>query len=332
MIARLAVLLAVAVCALALAACGASGGGAAPAPATTAGASSAGTCPTGTPRADRTAHLRPGVRALAADGERVFAANAERGIVSRIDATSGRVLQHLTGFRTPVDLSLAYGQLWVADRDAGRVMRIDPATGRRRVAADIGVPVALAPATGLIWMLSLDDGSLYALDGKRQSGLRVFDLGLPQKAPGAMAALGGTLFTLGYEDRSVLSVNGAIKRVTTGGVQLDANSVSDIAAGAGAAWVADPKDLSILRVDAGTRAISAFHAPRPMRPSALTVGPCGVWAVDPSGLVARFDPATQKPVGDPLDVGSSGGDITTDGADGVWVSDPVGGRVVHVAP
>lgn len=273
--------------------------------------------------------LQPGARAVTVGGRWVWVANPLTGTVDQVDGAGGHPIRRFGSLAAPVSITATAGRAWVAARDADRVYALDPRNGRKSVLMSVGVPVAVNAVGPDVWVLSLDDGSLYAADAKTAT-TTVFDLGVPELAPARMAPLGRDLWVLGQGDTSVVALNTNLRRATVGSVKLTANSTSDIATGDGGVWVADPKDFSVLRVDPGTKAVRAFRAAKPFRPTALAVGACGLWAVDATGHVARFDTRTLRMVGRALRIGRSGGDITDDGAGGVWVTDPSAGRLVHV--
>jgi DNA-binding beta-propeller fold protein YncE len=332
----LCVLAALAAC-IALSACGDDGepsrAATGTAAASTPPGSDAAACPARAPRVAGSAQLSPGVRALAVDPERrtLWAANADTGTVTAVDASTGRVKHRTGGYRSPVALAAGLGGVWVADQDRGSVYRIDPATGRSNLAFELGVPTGMEIVGDLLWVVSLDDGSVWAYQPSSKA-VALPDLQLSLRAPTGVTALGTTLWNLGSGDHSVAPLDTRIKRVVEGPTRLDVNSATDIDGGAGYVWVADPKDFSILRVNPITRSVEAFRTPARLKPVGIVVAQCGVWIVDERGYVARFDPKTAKVIGAPVRAARSGAKVVSDGGDGVWVSDPAGGRVVHVQP
>jgi YVTN family beta-propeller protein len=114
------------------------------------------------------------------------------------------------------------------------------------------------------------------------------------------------------------------------------SSPSDVAAGAGAVWVANYNANSVLRIDPATHAVEQT-IPIDSTPSAIAVGDGAVWVADNfSGTVSKIDPAADRvvqtiPVGNgPSGIAVSAGAVwVTDSNDGTLTKlDPVSGAVV----
>jgi len=282
----------------------------------------------GTLTADNPVRLHKGVRALAAGDGALFAANPRAGTVTRVNTESGGAARPYRAGRTPVSLTLAGDQLWAADRDGDVALRLDPGTGRVEQRIDVETPMAIGFAGGELSVMSLDDGAVYFFD---QSGRKLADIQLPVIAPSHMQQLGGDMWVLGAGDMSIFVANTRFKRAGGSGARIIGTAATDLAAGAGALWVADPVDRAVLRIEPSRLSMTVYQAPRPLAPAHVVVSDCGVWAADSKGRIGLFDPEALRWTGGPLEVGRSSGDLTADGA-AVWVSDPVAGSVRRVAP
>jgi hypothetical protein len=74
--------------------------------------------------------------------------------------------------------------------------------------------------------------------------------------------------------------------------------------------------------------LGVLRTSRGLRPAAIAVDDCAVWAGDADGRVERIDARTGAP-GRPLRIGRSLAALVADRG-GVWASDPRGGSVVRV--
>jgi DNA-binding beta-propeller fold protein YncE len=115
------------------------------------------------------AHARvPRAQAVAVGSDAVWVAHqtaAGRGELVRVSDAGERSPSRVSAGREPVALALAFGSLWVADRAANAVLRIDPV--QRRLLARVPVgrgPAALAPAGGRVWVANLGARTLTAID------------------------------------------------------------------------------------------------------------------------------------------------------------------------
>ena len=88
---------------------------------------------------------------VSADGA-IWVANAGDDFVTRIEPSSGRVLQVTVG-AGPSALASGSGAVWVANTAAGTVSRIDPETNEVVATIEIGnAPAGVATAGGYVWV------------------------------------------------------------------------------------------------------------------------------------------------------------------------------------
>jgi YVTN family beta-propeller protein len=79
------------------------------------------------------------------------------GFLTRLDATTGRVVQRLDPNATPAEIAIGYGAIWATDTAADDVIRVDP-TGRVTAIAVGNGPGGIAVGAGGVWVAdSLDD-------------------------------------------------------------------------------------------------------------------------------------------------------------------------------
>lgn len=316
----------------ALAGCGSSGGSGRATPAR----STADTGPaTAAPDCGRGAQLRiegsrrvgTGSGPLASAGAVVWVARPAAGTVSRVSGAGVRTVR-VGG--SPVSLALANGRLWVAARDAGRVLSLNATTLSRVTSASIRVPVGVVAGSNGIWTLSLDDGALYRLDPT--DGIAYPPVDSPVPSPASMAASGGELWVLGAEEGGVSPINETLERIVRIGVRLGAQPMSGLSASGSALWLGETAKHRLLRIDTRNASVLELPLPGSLAPVATAMGPCGLWVAGSEGRLALVDPADGAPLAGPLRVGRSLAALAPAGGGGVWASDPVDGTVALIRP
>ena len=270
-----------------------------------------------------TERVGSGVGALVAQGQTVYAARAAAGTVTRVTG-SARQVAHLGG--TPVSLTLGFGKVWVALRDANEVVGLDAQSLVRRTAAGVETPVDLSRGADSIWALSLDEDALWQLSPSTGGGT---ELDAPVAGPMAMVRSGPELWVLGASEGGLSPVNAVVGRIIRVGFNIPAG-VSGLSSSGGTLWLAEPAQRVLLRVSVADIGVSAVPAPGSMAPIATAATACGVWVADATGRVAFIDPSTGQSLAAPIRVGRSVARLAVTGG-GVWASDPLDGTVVRVS-
>jgi len=109
-----------------------------------------------------------------------------------------------------------------------------------------------------------------------------------------------------------------------------------LAVGLGSAWVANHEDATVSRVDQKTLRATTIKVP--LSPSAIAVGHGSVWVVDPAGVVARIDPATNRVAEsfdfavETLTIAATEHWLLISSNDALLVVDPDTGRIDHRLP
>lgn len=280
-------------------------------------------------RVDARLRVGAGVGPMTLDGATLWAARPAAGTIVPIGVDAApRAGAPIRVGGAPVSIAAGLGEVWVADRDRDRILRVSPKSRRVRMLAGIDAPVKVVLADGTLYVISLDDGAIYSMNPRDAAGLR--DLAIPLRAPVDAVRQGGDLWLLGGSDHGVTPFHMSSSRFLRAGVQMPAPVVGAIAAGQGAVWVALPTDGSVVRIDPVTNAIGPVRASPGLRPGAVAVDDCGVWVGDADGRVQRLDPVTARPFGGAIRIGRSVGALVADRG-GVWASDPRGGTLVRVS-
>src|SRR6266567_380244 len=179
---------------------------------------------------------------------------------------------------SPSGVAFDFGSLWVGIADKGMVSRIDPATGKVIKSITVGdpakvhagarnthgVPSAVISGLGSIWAAGAD-GKLARIDPATNAAT-IFDVGL---VGGALAAGEGAIWVTSYDDGALVRFDptaGTVSRATSG-----LGGLFGVAVGFGSAWVVNKTGHQVLRIDPTTGAVIA-RIPAERSPDWLTVG------------------------------------------------------------
>jgi hypothetical protein len=228
-----------------------------------------------------------------------------------VDPEADALVEEIPLHTRPAAIAFGAGSQWIATYDRETLLRMNPRT--HKVGQTIGLgaePTAIAIADGYVWVLCARRAKLlFQFDA--ESGALVAKDTLTPKIPAATPTRGLPLGRLGFEYDEPL----------------------DIAAGAGAAWIAYP--FEVLRVDAKTGAVKHIRAGAG---GGVAVGKRSVWALgalwsNSPGRFSRIDPEHASvsgtiPMPKLFVPGRGGGGMAAD-ANGVWAI--VGGAIAKLA-
>jgi DNA-binding beta-propeller fold protein YncE len=175
-------------------------------------------------------------------------------------------------------LAVGGGSLWVVDRLANAVSRIDLA--RRRVEPPIAVgtdPLVLAFGFGALWVANSDDATVSVIRPGVPTPSTIHG---PEKAFG-IAADAGAVWVSSNVDSRLYKIDPDTRRIVD---RIDVssrareNDVFDVAAGAGSVWVANRGAREVVHVDPSTdRVIGRVELPWGTEPHGIAVTPDRVW-------------------------------------------------------
>ena len=269
----------------------------------------------------------------------------------------------------PVDIGIRDNGLWVADAANGRLIHMDPVTGDVLATVDLGgSPRSLAIGTGAVWVGDPSSGRLYEIDKITDEVIGdPIDVGGP--APSMSISVGfysvwvvsgGELSMVDLETHEVTPIDSVSRPLDAaanlgsvwvldaevGLVQLDPQTgaiigepiqvqgeTGDVYAGAGAIWVADRQDDTIVSIDPDTGRTLGIERVRGTYVS-LAFGSDIVWALSRAGTIGYLtplDPATGDALREPLQLDGDPIQVAT-GADAVWVAFRDDRTVARVEP
>jgi YVTN family beta-propeller protein len=217
------------------------------------------------------------------------AANASNRVIEIGGGGASRLAGGASLVAAPAAIGVGGGSLWLAEPDAGAVVRVDRTS--RRVVETIpvgGDPGAIAVAGGSVWVASVPGASLTRVDPATDAVTQRIPLGGAEAA--ALAFGLGRLWVADSTDASLLVVDprsGSVLRTVRLAVRPTALAVAH-----GSTWVADYDADSVSEVDARSgQTLLTIHVGG--GPAAIAVGRDAVWVANElDSTVSRIDPAT----------------------------------------
>ena len=143
-----------------------------------------------------------GPEALAARGDQVWAAPST-GLLTRLDATTGRVAQRLDPGASPSGIAIGEAAVWVTDNLADNVTRVDPTGALTPIAVGNG-PGGIAVGEGGVWVADSLDNALVRIDPNRRAVVETIPVG---QAPAGVAVGGGSVWVANSGDGTVSRID-----------------------------------------------------------------------------------------------------------------------------
>ena len=159
---------------------------------------------------ERLANVVPGgPGAVAARGSLVWVAPSS-GVLTRLDANTGRILQQLDPNSNPTGVAIGDGAVWVTDSDANNVTRIEPGASPTAVAVGNG-PSALAAGAGSVWVADSLADELTRIDQRTAAVTASIGVG---RSPGSVAVGAGAVWVTDRGDGAIVRIDPRTDRVT----------------------------------------------------------------------------------------------------------------------
>jgi DNA-binding SARP family transcriptional activator/ABC-type branched-subunit amino acid transport system substrate-binding protein/streptogramin lyase len=224
--------------------------------------------------------------------------------VASIDSGGRAVSGFKVAGRTPSNIAVGEGAIWVLDADERTISKIDPESGDVKTFSPGTTPTDLAVGAGALWIGN--NGPAPARQWNRTWSISRID-------PASFDLM-----------RTV-----SLRRPPPGQLAVGfLPGVSQLAFGAGSLWAINP-DGTISRFDAetGKRETTVPGSAT----TGIAFGTGGVWVVGDGPYVVRIDPKTNR-AGEPIPVNASSLAGIATGAGSVWASAPDEGVVWRIQP
>ena len=160
-------------------------------------------------RAVRIGNVDPGgPAAIAARGNAVWVAPSS-GLLTRLDAATGRPVQPVDPNASPAGVDVGDGAVWVTDDQANNVTRVDP-TGLPTAIAVGNGPTGIAVGEGGVWAADSLDNKVTRIDPDSRSVTYTIPVG---RSPSGVAVGAGSVWVANNGDGTVTRIDPRTDRV-----------------------------------------------------------------------------------------------------------------------
>jgi streptogramin lyase len=279
-------------------------------------------------RIGRSVSLGSSANAVAAGGGAVWVTDPVRGVVTRIDPTTGQTVASVPVGGGLAGVAIGPDAVWVTTKSAGTVVRIDPLTNSVVATIRVGAGIdRVAVGQGVVWVVNSASGSIAQIDPVQNvltQTIRldhVIDVAVGDGGTWALT-FRFTVDTDGKSDLYKLDLERGRAQFFTG--VFDTSGVFGLApcrlaVADGAAWITASFANQLYRIDLSTGALIKIipTGPRPVAVAADGAG--NVWVVNRTdGSVWKISSSANSTAAS-VSVGQSPTDAAV-GEGGVWVT------------
>jgi DNA-binding SARP family transcriptional activator/streptogramin lyase len=150
---------------------------------------------------------------LAVGGGSLWVVDRFANAVTRIDLARRRVAETIRVGVNPLASSFGYGALWVANGDSGTVSAIRPGATKPIQVKGIPSPFAISAGDGGVWVASNGMHAVYRIDPDTHAIVKRIDLGTPEDFLYGVSA--GPHGVWAVEEHHIVRINPANDRVVT---------------------------------------------------------------------------------------------------------------------
>ncbi len=148
---------------------------------------------------------------LAVGGGSLWVVDRLANAVTRIDLAQRRVAETIRVGLDPLDATFGYGALWVANQDSGTVSVIRPGAAKPIRVSGIPSPDGISAGAGGIWVAAYGVHAVYRIDPDTHAIVARIDLGTP--ADFLFGVTAGVHGVWAFEDHHAVRINPATDRV-----------------------------------------------------------------------------------------------------------------------
>ena len=190
----------------------------------------------------RSFRVRTRAVGLTSGGGSVWVVDRFANAVTRIDLAERRVAETIKTGVNPLGAAFGYGALWVANGDSGTVAVIRPGAQKPILVRDIPSPFGISAGDGGIWVASNGTHAVYRIDPDTHAVVARIDLGTPTDFLYTVSA--GSHGVWAVEDHHVVRIDPASDRVVARIRFPRGTEPKAVASTARAVWitVGNPKD------------------------------------------------------------------------------------------
>jgi YVTN family beta-propeller protein len=168
------------------------------------------------------------------------------GLLTRLDAITGRPEQHFDPNASPSGVAVGEGAVWLTDREADNVIRVDR-TGLVTLIPVGSGPTAIAAGDGGVWVIDPPDEELKRIDPDTDSVTATIPVG---RSPAGVAVGAGSVWVANSGDGTVTRIDSRSNRVIS--TTVVGGSPQALTVAAGRVWVTID-ERSIAPGDVGLR-------------------------------------------------------------------------------
>jgi YVTN family beta-propeller protein len=220
----------------------------------------------------------PSVGFLAVDTRgNVYASGWDAPFVWRIDGRRVAITKRFRVKTRAIGLAVGGGSLWVVDRLANAVSRIDLATARVEDSVAVGAdPLRTAFGFGALWVANSDDATVSVI----RPGVAEPETVPVEGRPFGIDAGEGAVWVGSNSLSQILRVDAdtrrVVERIGVSASRALPSGLFDVVAGAGAVWGANWAELTLVRIDPETNRVVA-RIKLPGAPRGIAVAGDDVW-------------------------------------------------------
>ncbi|MEA2475878.1 MAG: hypothetical protein QOC87_77 [Actinomycetota bacterium] len=265
---------------------------------------------------------------LAPGNHSLWVANSGSGTVSRIDPSTGVVIQQIDVAGSPTDVEAGSGYQWVANSGLSQIQQIDPKTNQ---VASISVgshgkPLSISVGQGAVWVV-IQDRKLVRIGvhSHRTSTVSLV------RHPLDVAAREGAVWVLDAK-KGLVRLNDAGDQIVSNPISVQTRGSGDVYTGPGVLWIASRGSNSIEQIDPATSGlVSTTDLDGDYIDMAIT--PTGVWTLSRAGdgvaYLTHLDAKTGAQIGAATKLEGDPVQITNTNPD-LWIALRADGGVVRI--
>ena len=196
--------------------------------------------------------------AVTAQGDVIWASEANGEAVVRIDPQTNEIIDHISLDARPDAMALEDGTLWVAHRTGDEVLRVNTQT--KEVIARIPVydPDSIAIGAGSAWVVGARAENLVRIDPMTNSIIATISLGTGNDPAGQVAFGEGDVWVTKFFGGTVTRVNPETNQVVAT-IEIGIPVIS-VEVGAGAVWATvgifdTCENSGVVRIDPATKTV-----------------------------------------------------------------------------